>query len=282
MTAPISPTAALEQLNAAMKHAEIVTAHELGATRKRAEDLEHDLAAALVTRADAKRDVAEAWAAVQEAASRAGIQLHGATLADAVRLLEVERLSTERKLVDATEQIAKAKKHAEQLAAELRIRTTERNDLAAQFESIALSRPIDEDAVEAAFWSFDTERKRSGAERDAFKGWMRRALRHRLGSTPADARPPGGTFEPVPGGVHIGAERVCDVCGVMTPVTRAEAHCPLPLCNRIRALEEASGRAVRRGDDLQLWIGSLSNRISELDNRTAGSAVIGSAGGENV
>ena len=34
-----------------------------------------------------------------------------------------------------------------------------------------------EEAIEAAFWAFDAERKRTGAERDAFKGQMRRLLR---------------------------------------------------------------------------------------------------------
>lgn len=35
----------------------------------------------------------------------------------------------------------------------------------------------EEEMIEAAFWEFDAERKRTGAERDAFKGWMRHALR---------------------------------------------------------------------------------------------------------
>jgi hypothetical protein len=36
---------------------------------------------------------------------------------------------------------------------------------------------IDEDALEAAFWSFDDERTRTGAERDAFKHKVRALLR---------------------------------------------------------------------------------------------------------
>lgn len=31
-----------------------------------------------------------------------------------------------------------------------------------------------EDAIEKAYWEFDTERKRTGAERDAFKRQMRK------------------------------------------------------------------------------------------------------------
>jgi len=33
--------------------------------------------------------------------------------------------------------------------------------------------PINEDALESAFWCFDAERKHSGMERDAFKHTMR-------------------------------------------------------------------------------------------------------------
>ena len=36
---------------------------------------------------------------------------------------------------------------------------------------------IDEDRLEAAFWEFDTERKRNGMERDAFKHAMRQFAR---------------------------------------------------------------------------------------------------------
>lgn len=32
---------------------------------------------------------------------------------------------------------------------------------------------FDEDLLEQLYWEFDTERKRSGAERDVFKGKMR-------------------------------------------------------------------------------------------------------------
>lgn len=35
----------------------------------------------------------------------------------------------------------------------------------------------DEDAIEQAYWVFDTERKRSGVERDAFKGQLRLVIR---------------------------------------------------------------------------------------------------------
>lgn len=39
---------------------------------------------------------------------------------------------------------------------------------------------IDEDELEAKFWEFDTERKRSGNERDAFKHAMRSFTRLHL------------------------------------------------------------------------------------------------------
>jgi hypothetical protein len=39
---------------------------------------------------------------------------------------------------------------------------------------------LDEDALEAAYWAFDTERKRTGMERDAFKGQMRQFARNTL------------------------------------------------------------------------------------------------------
>ena len=32
---------------------------------------------------------------------------------------------------------------------------------------------LDEDRIEELFWKFDTERKRTGMERDAFKGALR-------------------------------------------------------------------------------------------------------------
>ena len=35
-----------------------------------------------------------------------------------------------------------------------------------------------ESAIEAAYWAFDTQRKKTGSERDAFKGQMRKALRN--------------------------------------------------------------------------------------------------------
>lgn len=39
---------------------------------------------------------------------------------------------------------------------------------------------LDEDALETAYWAFDTERKRSGMERDAFKHQMRKFARDTL------------------------------------------------------------------------------------------------------
>ena len=35
----------------------------------------------------------------------------------------------------------------------------------------------DEDDIEAAYWAFDAERNKTGVERDAFKGQLRRLLR---------------------------------------------------------------------------------------------------------
>lgn len=39
---------------------------------------------------------------------------------------------------------------------------------------------LDEEALEAAFWEFDTERRKTGAERDAFKHQVRKFARHQL------------------------------------------------------------------------------------------------------
>jgi len=39
---------------------------------------------------------------------------------------------------------------------------------------------LDEDALELAFWTFDEERRRSGAERDAFKHQMRQYTRNHM------------------------------------------------------------------------------------------------------
>ncbi|MBK7544099.1 MAG: hypothetical protein IPI57_20675 [Candidatus Competibacteraceae bacterium] len=39
---------------------------------------------------------------------------------------------------------------------------------------------LNEDALETAYWAFDTERKRNGMERDAFKHQMRKFARDTL------------------------------------------------------------------------------------------------------
>ena len=39
---------------------------------------------------------------------------------------------------------------------------------------------LDEDALEAAYWAFDAERKRNGMERDEFKHQMRKFARDTL------------------------------------------------------------------------------------------------------
>lgn len=41
---------------------------------------------------------------------------------------------------------------------------------------------LDEDVIEGAFWHFDAERKRTGAERDAFKHQLRLVVRAHMGT----------------------------------------------------------------------------------------------------
>jgi hypothetical protein len=41
---------------------------------------------------------------------------------------------------------------------------------------------IDEEVIEAAFWHFDAERKRTGAERDAFKHHLRSVVQAHIAS----------------------------------------------------------------------------------------------------
>lgn len=44
---------------------------------------------------------------------------------------------------------------------------------------------LDEDALEAAYWAFDDDRKRNGMERDKFKHQMRKFARDTLNRTGA-------------------------------------------------------------------------------------------------
>ena len=60
-------------------------------------------------------------------------------------------------------------------------------DIPVKESELPLSYDLNEDAIESAFWAFDTERKKTGAERDAFKHKARSLMRLAIRSNiPAD------------------------------------------------------------------------------------------------